>query len=60
MWHLQINNRKCNEFEKIRSHKMFLEKIYSIKPSIDIKEPKKPSFLIFKAKKEVMAQGKLH
>ena len=38
---------------------MHLERLVTTKPGIDAKEPKKPSFLMFKAKKEKMEQGRL-
>ena len=38
---------------------MHLERLVTTKPGIDAKEPKKTSFLMFKAKKEKMEQGRL-
>jgi hypothetical protein len=58
MWNLSYGNRKCNEYERIREHRMHLERIVTVKPSIDYKEPKKPTFLAERAKKEKMEEGK--
>lgn len=52
MWRTQYANRKCNEYEKIREHKMMLERLVTAKSVINIKEPNKPNFLVHKAKKE--------
>lgn len=57
---MNYSNRLCNEYNRIREHKNHLERIVTIKPVIDIKEPSKPSFLIFKAKKEKMEQEKMN
>lgn len=51
MWNLNYANRKCNEQEKEREHFQHLERITNIKGSLDIKKPKKPSFLIYKTNK---------
>jgi hypothetical protein len=56
MWNMSFSNRICNEHNKIREHKLHLERIITTKPVIDVKEPIKPSFLQFKAKKEKMEQ----
>ena len=58
MWNLNYSNNKLNEFERKRDHKGHLERLIFTKKVIDIEEPVKPSFLIFKAKKEKMEQGK--
>jgi hypothetical protein len=57
MWNLTYSNQKCYEIEKIREHRLHLERIVTMKKGIDIKEPHKPSFLVFKAKKEIMEEG---
>lgn len=57
MWNLNVNNRKCNEHERTRDHKMHLERIVMCKTAIKIKPPMKPSFLAFKAKKQKMEEG---
>ena len=56
MWNTQYANRKCQDFEKIREHKMHLERLVTIKRVIDIKEPNKPGFLVHKAKNEKMTE----
>jgi hypothetical protein len=58
MWTTHYSNRRCNEIEKIKEHKMHLERLVTVKTMLDIKEPKKPGFLVFKAKKEKMEQEK--
>lgn len=60
MWNMNYSNRKCNELEKIRDHRLHLERLVTAKTNIDQAEPIKPSFLIFKAKKERMEQGKFY
>ncbi len=56
---MHYSNGKCQTYEKIRDHNMHIERILTAKPIIDIKEPSKPSFLVFRAKKEKMEQEKL-
>jgi hypothetical protein len=58
MWGLSYANRKCNEYERIREHRMHLERLITIRPSIDDREPKKPRFLVERAKKEKMEEGR--
>lgn len=58
MWSLLYANRKCNDHEQFIQHKMHLERITNIKSSVKVKEPKKPSFLFRKAKKEQMERGR--
>lgn len=48
MWNLNYANRKCNEYEKQREHLQHLERLTNIKCSIDLKKPKKPTFLLNK------------
>jgi hypothetical protein len=38
---------------------MHLERLVTTKAGIDMTKPKKPSFLMFKAKKEKMEQGRI-
>jgi len=52
MWNTHYSNRRCNEIEKIREHKMHLERLVTAKPILDVKEPHKPMFLVQRAKKE--------
>ncbi len=58
MWNTHYSNRRCNEIEKIREHKMHLERLVTTKSALDVKEPLKPAFLVHKAKKEKMEQEK--
>lgn len=52
MWNLYYSNRKCNMQEKIRDHNMHIDRVLSVKSKLDNIGPSKPSFLIYKAKKE--------
>lgn len=52
MWNTHYSNRKCNEIEKIKEHKMHLERIVTVKTTLDMKQPKKPRFLVERSKKE--------
>ena len=54
MWNTYYSNRKCNEIEKIKDHKRHLERIITVKPMLDVKEPMKPRFLTLNAKKEAV------
>lgn len=57
MWGVIYSNRQCNEQERLMQHKMHLQRIVDSKPAIKIKEPKKPSFLFRRAKKEAIEHG---
>jgi hypothetical protein len=54
MWNLHYGNRSCNTFEKIRDHNMHIERVLTTKSTLDKNGPLKPSFLVYKAKKEQM------
>jgi hypothetical protein len=56
MWNTHYSNRRCNELEKIKEHKMHLERIVTVKTMLDMKEPKKPRFLVERSKKEKMEE----
>jgi len=56
MWNTQYSNSRCNEINKIKEHKMHLERLVTAKSTLDVKEPMKPTFLIHNAKKEKMEE----
>ena len=58
MWNFQFSNRRCNEIEKIKEHKMHLERLVTAKPILDVKEPHKPGFLVHRSKKEAIEAEK--
>lgn len=57
MWNITISNKKCNEFDKIRDHRLHLERLITSKARLDQTTPNKPSFLMYKAKKLKMEEG---
>jgi hypothetical protein len=57
MWNKAYSNRKCNELERIKDHRMHLERIITIRSSLDIAEPHQPKFLKERLKKEKMDEG---
>jgi hypothetical protein len=58
MWNVQFSNGKCNEINKIKEHKLHLERIVTAKTMLDVKEPVKPLFLASRAKKEKMDEDR--
>lgn len=58
MWNISISNQKCFELDKIREHRLHLERLATSKSLVNISSPNKPSFLIYKAKKLMMEEGK--
>lgn len=56
MWNTHYSNKRCNEIEKVKEHKMHLERLVTVKTMLDINEPVKPSFLIHKAKKKALEE----
>ena len=54
MWNLYHSNRSCNTHEKIKDHNMHIERVLTAKSTLDRNGPIKPSFLVYKAKKEQM------
>ncbi len=68
MWNYAFPNRRCNEYDKIRvnqcffylkEHKLHLERVVTVKPKVDLKEPALPSFLMPKNKKEKVSTSKI-
>jgi hypothetical protein len=60
MWALQYANRKCDQHERFRDHRMFLQRIITKKPVVNNRdEPLKPLFLSNRAKKGQMEAGKI-
>jgi hypothetical protein len=57
MWNTSYSNRKCNEIERIKDHRMHLERIVTVRSSLDTTEPYKPKFLGERLKKEKMDEG---
>ena len=53
------SNRKLKEYEKIREHRMHLERLVTVRSSIDKKEPIKPLFMKERLKKEKIEEGRL-
>ncbi len=60
MWNRSYSNRKCNELERIREHRMHLERIVTVRSSLDLKEPYKPKFLSERLKKEKIEEGRIY
>lgn len=58
MWNRTYSNRICNFRDKIREQSMHLERLFTIKTSIDIKEPYQPSFLKTHACKDQIEEDK--
>ena len=56
MWNLYHSNRSCNTHEKIKDHNMHIDRVLSAKSTLDKNGPIKPSFLVYKAKKEQMEE----
>jgi hypothetical protein len=48
MWNLTYCNRVCNQYERFRDHKTHVNKLLTIKSSIDTNTPYKPLFLVNK------------
>ena len=58
MWTQAKSNRIIYEREKVKDHVMHMERLRSIKPTIQISRPKKPSHLKTNAKREMQNLGK--
>ena len=58
MWTQAKSNRIVYEREKVKDHVMHIERLRSIKPTIQITRPKKPSHLKTNAKREMLNLGK--
>lgn len=58
MWNQAYSNRICNFREKIREQSMHLERLFTIKPIIDSREPYQPAFLKTQACKEQIEEDK--
>lgn len=54
MWNLVYSNKTCNEYNRFREHKEFLERLSKTRHVIDTTTPNKPKFFEYHAKKKVM------
>ena len=54
MWNMVFANKTCNEFNRFKEHRDFLEKLSQTRHAIDTKAPVKPKFFANGAKKKVM------
>ena len=59
MWTQASANRIITDREKVKDHVMHIERLRSIKPTIHITKPRKPSHLKTNAKREMQNLGKL-
>lgn len=58
MWNTRYSNRIVNFHNKIREQRLHLERLVTIKPMVDIKEPYQPAFLKKNLKKKEMEEEK--
>ena len=54
MWNMVFANKTCNEFNRFKEHRDFLEKLSQTRHAIDTSAPIKPKFFANGAKKKVM------
>jgi hypothetical protein len=59
MWNQTRSNRIIGEREKIKEHIMHIQRLRSIKPSIDMKKPPRPTHVMNNYKKEMLQMERL-
>jgi len=59
MWNQNRSNRLIGEREKIKEHIMHVQRLRTIKPSIDMAKPPKPAHIVNNYKKEMLKMERL-
>ena len=59
MWNQTRSNRLIGERERVKEHIMHIQRLRSVKPSIDMKRPPKPTHISNNYKKEMKDMERL-